>query len=171
VSVNFFLSHNDKLFHQEGSRRRDVMNDSIGKNIGRYSSVVDTKLNPATAAVEKLKVSPQKEFKHMRLLSESNEDFDYAADCNGDCSFDCVENSGCKERIHGPFNMASLSRISESMLKECGKPVDNNAEEHRTVATPTTQLSNYNIKESRNQRRLVSCLAWDSRLAQLDSTA
>jgi hypothetical protein len=132
----------------------------------------DPKLSPATAAVEKLN-------KRMGLLSEMEKDFGHEI-C--DVFYD-LQNLGYEERKVGSFDMTSLSRISNSISKECGLSVRTNNTTYRTVPPPAQSIAD-SIKDfisignaardrdiiAKKQHRLVRCIAWDSRLAQLDSS-
>jgi len=146
------------------------MYDVIEDTRSSCSSVLcDPKLSPATAAVEKLN-------KRMGLLSEMEKDFGHEI-C--DVFYD-LQYLGYED---GSFNMTSLSRISDSISKECGLSVRTNNTTYRTVPPPTQSIAD-NIKDfisignaardrdmiTKKQHRLVRCIAWDSRLAQLDSS-
>jgi len=145
--------------------------------------VFDPKFHPATAAVEKLKFSPERKVKRVRLLSERDEDFGYDdMDENDDCDIQCLKNPLWERRTERAFDMTSLSRISASISKEHGRPVGTDSKARRKEPRP--QSSQHNIKKffsigntardrdaiTKKQRRLVRCIAWDSRLAQLDSS-
>lgn len=157
--------------------RRDNMNNAIDDIRNSCSSVFDPKLNQATAAVEKLN-------KRMGLLSEMDEDFGHEINENNDYVFYDLQNLGCEERKGASFDMTSLSQLSESISKECGLSIiRTNNSTYRTVPPPTQPIAD-NIKDflsiekaardrdviTKKQHRLVRCIAWDSRLAQLDSS-
>jgi len=159
------------------------MNSMINNNhSSSCNSVVDPILSPATAAVEKLKFFSEREYS-LRLLSEEDEDENdendeiYNRSCH--CS-DIFKNAKYEGLMDEAFDMTTLARISESIL--IGQSIDANAITCRT-SRPRPPPSN--IKEFlsamakkrghnvivKKQRRLVRCIAWDSRLAQLDSSS
>ena len=157
----------------------DDMNMIIdGNRSSSCNSKVDPKLNPATAAVEKLSFSPEREFERMVLLSDQYEEIGQRAVDNGDQDFYDLQIRGRQNQTGNAFEMASLSQISECISKACGIPARN-----YTVATPP-QYSTNDLKKilsirsisrdrdaiTRKQRRLVRCIACHSRLAQLDSS-
>mmetsp|Transcript_19147 Transcript_19147/g.41582 ORF Transcript_19147/g.41582 Transcript_19147/m.41582 type:complete len:182 (+) Transcript_19147:73-618(+) len=147
---------------------------------------VDPILSPATAAVERLKLSPERDYKRMKLLSERDDDYYDAIDhicyhspkilqrtgCEGRID------GGCEGRIDGALDMASFSRVSESMSTGREKSSETNAVRFQPWTTSDLKdlFSAITTKKDRGkianeQRRLVRCIAWESRLALLDTSS
>ena len=155
------------------------MDADINNTRSFFSSTIDPKLNPATAAVEKLKFYPAKGLKRVRLLSEKDEDYCYTTE-NDDNHFNKQPNS---RHDGGSFDMTSLSRISESISnghgqsiitknRRCG-PTSSSTHFHTKSTRGFYSNTNYATDKkivAKKQRRLVRCIAWDSQLAQLDSS-
>jgi len=158
------------------------MNNTIDDDRRSCSSVIDPELNPATAAVENLKFFPEMEFKCVRLLSEKDEDYGHNIHENDDRDFYELQNLGYEDRMSTAFNKFSLSRISEFISKGHVQSIRTNTTIYRT--THPSKSYTGNIKDffsiidaardrdviTKKQRRLVRCIAWDSQLAQLDSS-
>lgn len=157
------------------------MNAGFEDSRKSFSSIIEPKLNPATAAVEKLKFYPTKGLKRVRLLSERDEDYFHSSENDDPHTYD-QPTSLCDG---GSFDMTSLSRISESISKEHGQSITTTNNGRFRAMSFSTQLSTNPTRDfyshrklSRNQdivakkqRRLVRCIAWDSQLAKLDSSS
>lgn len=158
------------------NNRRGDMNSNIENENGSCSLVVDPELNPATAAVDQLKYFPEWDFKRVRLLSERDEDFGDMIDENNDHYVYDFQILGYEKLTRGAFNMNSLSQISESISRECGRSARTNPTVS-LVPSRTDIRSFYPIQKAmrgrdaiiERKRPLVRCIACGSRLSQLDS--
>lgn len=148
-------------------------------------AVTDPRISPATAAVENLKFFSDREWLHLKLLSEGDGD-EYYHDYDHDCYHhtEYFHNKRCSGHKNGSFDMTALSRASESISAGFGHSMETNAKRSRSEASsPLCPTHKYNDlyslgnveKDSRDiltkqNRRLVRCLAC-FRLAQLDSSS
>lgn len=159
------------------------MKDNVDKSKGCCSSIIDPITSPATAAVEMLKYYPEMEFtfKHIQLLSEGDEAYFHLIAEDDDSDVNDQPNT---QYNYGHFDMRPLSQISESISRECGQSIITSTNGCGTLVSSSAQLSS-NIKKSldpnrstgtgqdnfsKKQRRLVACNAWDSQLAEIDSS-
>mmetsp|Transcript_2901 Transcript_2901/g.7973 ORF Transcript_2901/g.7973 Transcript_2901/m.7973 type:complete len:152 (-) Transcript_2901:208-663(-) len=151
------------------------MNTKIKNNRSKFSSIADPKLNPATAAVEKLEFYPAKGLKRVRLLSEKDEDYLHITENNGSDKYNARYGGGS-------FDMTSLSSIAESISNGRGQSINTENGWYGDRSSSTHFSTNYargfysktnegtdNKIVAKKQRRLVRCIAWHSELAQLDS--
>lgn len=160
------------------------MNYIIDNTSSSCYSRVDPILSPgpATVAVEKLNFYPEREWKRVRLLSEGNEDGDDQVDDGFYQSFDVLQKAKSEGRTDESFDMTILARITQSIAG--GRSIEANTITCRTSPPPPPPPPS-NLKEffsiiakkrnrdmiANEQRRLVRCIAWGSRLAQLDTSS
>ena len=144
------------------------MNGMIGNERNSCSLAFDPELNPATAAVDRLKYFPDWKFERVRLLSEREEDIDtmYGENENPyDYDVQILEFEKLTKR--GTFNMNSLSRISKSISVEqgCSSKIKNTL--HVTRSSPTRKSARARHPAAKKRRPLVTSIACRSRLCQL----
>ena len=139
----------------------------------------DTNFSPATAAVERLQLFPERECKRIRLLSERDDDYYEAIDQICYHSPSCIlQTTGVEERTGGAFDMRSLSQISDSIAKEHAQPIETNdfifqpsADSNAKNSFSDTTTNKDRGMIAKEQGTLVRCIALDSRLALLDSSS
>mmetsp|Transcript_11442 Transcript_11442/g.32934 ORF Transcript_11442/g.32934 Transcript_11442/m.32934 type:complete len:206 (-) Transcript_11442:65-682(-) len=138
------------------------------------STTIDPKLSPATAAVERLNLLPEREWNRVRLLSERDDDYYGAID---QIDNHAIQQTEYKEGIDGVFDMTALSQISKSICTEHrtslkASPIAllySTCDMEALFSIATTKKGRSAIAKGR-RRRLVRCIAWKSRLALLDAS-
>ncbi len=148
------------------------MNSIIGNDRNSCSSVFDPKINPATAAVDRLKYIPDWKFERLRLLSEREDDFVTMFGENEDpCDYD-VQILEFEKLTRGTtaFNMDSLSRISKAISVQQGRSTKIDHSVHSPRSSPNRKTRRVRHPGTKKRRPLVTSIACRSRLCQLGSS-